>query len=156
MRHGILLGGVMAWMVGSTMAFAACRDDSAPRLVDRGLHRQWIVERDRAHPERPAALVEVPWDDAAAPVRSCGGAANDSGQPRSGPSLTAADVRPGMRVSVYRQDAEAEVHLAGVALGSGRTGDVVSVRAGWHGAVLRGVVRGPALVEMLRQSGGKR
>ena len=156
MRHGILLGGVMAWMVGSTMAFAACRDDSAPRLVDRGLHRQWIVERDRAHPERPAALVEVPWDDAAAQGRTCRGASAGSG--RQGPvrAASAADVRPGMQVLLYRQDGEAEIHLVGVALGSGWVGDVVVVRAGWHESALRGVVRGPARVELLPVGGGKR
>lgn len=144
----------IAAVAGTVPARAAC-DGAVSRLVDRGLHRQWIVERDRAHPERPATLVEVPWDDAAVQDRTCGGAAASSGRPGSGKSLSAAYVRPGMRVSVFRRDGEAEVHLVGVALGSGSAGDVVAVRAGWHGWVLRGVVRGPALVEMLTASGGK-
>ncbi len=156
MRCGVLFAGVTAWVAGSALAFAACSGSGAPRLVDRGLHRQWIVERNPAHPERPATLVEVPWDEAAVQGGSCGGAANDSAEPDSRRSLAAAEVRPGMRVLVFRRDSRAEVDLAGEALGTGWAGDVVAVRAGWHGAVLRAVVRGPALVEILAGSGGKR
>ena len=143
----------IAALAAAVPGFAAC-DGVATRVVDRGLHRQWIVERDRAHPERPAKLIEVPWSDAAARSGSCS-TVTGSSKGASGRSASGAEVRPGMHVILFRQNGDAEIHLAGVALGAGWAGDVVAVRAGWHGAVLRGVIRGPALVELTTESGGK-
>ena len=144
----------MAILARAVPASAAC-DGTARRVVDRGLHRQWIVMLDSAHPERPAKLVEVPWDEAAAKGEGCGEAASSA--PRSsGRSASAPDVRPGMRVTLWKRGGEAEIHLAGVALGTGWAGDVVSVRAGWRGSLLRGMIRGPGLVELTTESGGKR
>ncbi len=59
-------------------------------------------------------------------------------------------VRAGMKVTLRWRDQESSLRLAGTALESGRVGETVRVCAGLHGAVLRGVVRGPALVELER------
>lgn len=107
------------------------------RIVDAGLHRQWRIERDRAHPERPARLVEVPW--------SSGAGAQPEAAAR-GATLPA--VRMGMKVTLWRREEEIEVRLSGTALEAARVGETVRVRAGLHGAVLRGVVRGPGVVEL--------
>jgi hypothetical protein len=157
MKRRVLLGSVMAWAAGSALASGAC-GGAASYVTDFGLHRQWIVERNLSHPERPATLVEVPWSAAAAQDQTCNARpAPPASLSRHAPlpPLSAAEVRAGMRVSVYRRDGEAEIHLAGVALESGWAGDKVAVETGWHGLVLHGVVRGPALVELLVESGGK-
>jgi hypothetical protein len=131
-----------------TIVLAAGLAPAAPRspsslVIDRGLHRQWIVVRDDAHPERPPRLVEVPWSEARAAQAQAGAAVPNSLRP------DAPLVRPGMTVAVVWQNDNAEWHLAGIALEAGRSGDVVLVRAGLHGAAERGIVRGPALVELL-------
>ncbi|MGB9148063.1 MAG: flagella basal body P-ring formation protein FlgA, partial [Acidobacteriaceae bacterium] len=122
-----------------------------------GLHRQWAVLRDCAHPARPARLVEVPWSDqeARSRARTSEGAASQPGISGAHPRL-AQPVRPGMRVTMWRRENDAAVQLSGTALEAGRIGDRVLVRAGLHGATLHGVVRGPALVELLPGSGGNR
>jgi hypothetical protein len=117
-------------------------------VIDRGLHRQWIVMRDDAHPERPPRLVEVPWSDARAEQ------AQSAAVVRSTLHRDAPLVRPGMTVAVVGHRGNAEWHLAGTALGAGWSGDTVLVRAGLHGAAERGVVRGPALVELLPGKAG--
>lgn len=136
----ILLAIAMAASAG-----AACGANGLP-VIDWGLHRQYEVERNCAHMERPATLVEVPWSDAAA-VRA-----------REEVRATAASVaavelppycvRPGMRVMLTGQEAGSAIQLAGTALEQGRAGQSVRVRAGFHGATLRGIVRGPGLVEL--------
>lgn len=126
-------------IVGAMLALAWCVGAAAlpHTIVDHGLHRQWLVERDAAHPERPARLVEVPW----------GSAASTPSENQKNPTRPAV-VRAGMQVTLSWRDGEAEIRLAGTALETGSVGDSVRVRAGLHGAVLRGVVRGQALVEM--------
>jgi len=118
-----------------TLAVSAGAARLPDRIVDLGLHRQWLIERDRAHPERPARLVEVPWKSAAGPLPQ----ANREAPPA---------VRTGMKVTLWRLESNSEVRLSGTALGDARVGETVPVRAGLHGAVLRGVVRGPGLVEL--------
>lgn len=117
-------------------AWGACTGAQGT-VVDRGLHRVWRIERDCTHPERPARLVETPWRDMAA-------------QAPAGSSRAAAApvIRPGMRVTVFREDAGTEVCLAGVALEGGRLGDTILVKAGLSRATLRGVVRSPGAVEL--------
>lgn len=128
----MLVGMAMAVALGSAAQAAQLPD----RIVDAGLHRQWLVERDRTHPERPGRLVEVPWSSAA--------------KARSGRPLQQAAVRCGMKVTVWRHNGRTDLRLMGTALDAGRVGETVRVRAGLHGAVLRGVVRGPADVELER------
>jgi len=123
-------------------ALAAAHTPSAV-VVDRGLHRQWIVVRDDAHPERPPRLVEVPWSDTRA-ERAQPRAVTPSAIHRGAPL-----VRPGMTVAVVRSGGNAEWHLSGTALEIGWSGDTVRVEAGLHGAAERCVVRGPALVELV-------
>jgi hypothetical protein len=127
---GFTLGVVLA--AGSALAAPG---SPAAVIVDRGLHRQWIVVRDDAHPERPPHLVEVPWSDARAAQASV--------------RCDAPLVRPGMTVLVITSSGNAEMHLNGTALETGWSGEAVWVRAGFHGDALRGVVLGPGLVELL-------
>jgi hypothetical protein len=53
-----------------------------------------------------------------------------------------------MRVTIVRDSLNEEIRLAGTALDAGERGQTVRVRAGWDSATLRGIVRGPALVEL--------
>lgn len=134
MRRGaakFVLGGML------TLAVSARAARLPDRIVDPGLHRQWLIEQDRAHPERPARLVEVPWNSAA-------GALPELNANRESPPA----VRMGMKVTLWRLEKKSEVRLSGTALEAGRVGQSVRVRAGLHGAVLRGVVRGPGVVEL--------
>ncbi len=130
-------------VVGAMLGLSWCAGVAAlpHTIVDPGLHRQWLVEQDRAHPERPARLVEVPWVSAPS---SPGETPQDPGPRRP------VAVRAGMQVTLSWRDGEAEIRLMGTALEAGRVGETVRVRAGLHGAVLRGVVRGPAVVELER------
>jgi hypothetical protein len=123
-------------------AVAAPRSPSAV-VIDRGLHRQWIVVCDNTHPERPPRLVEVPWSDVRAEQAQLKPVAPVA--LHRDPPL----VHPGMPVAVVGRNASTEWHLAGTALEMGWSGDTVRVRAGLHGAAERGIVRGPALVELL-------
>jgi hypothetical protein len=127
-------------VVGALLLEASlvCAAQLPATIVDAGLHRQWIIERDQAHPERPPRLVEVPWS--ASP-----GAGTRS---RRFPAAAQPVVRAGMRVTLCWQDGSAAVRLTGTALDPGRIGDAIRVRAGLHGVVLRGVVRGPARVAL--------
>ena len=138
------------WVIliaGSAPTFGAC--GSSGRVVrDWGLHAAWSVQRDCAHPERPARLVEIPWLAARGSVEpsvSGTGFRAPIGKPAP-PSPPA--VRSGMRVRLEFENDDAAVHLAGVALGTARVGERVGVRAGWSGVALQGVVTGPATVEM--------
>jgi hypothetical protein len=110
------------------------------RIVDAGLHRQWLVERDSSHPERPARLVEVPWRGTDFLPRE---------SPKE-PALQRQVVSAGARVTVWWGNGDAILRLSGTALEAGRVGDVIPVRAGLHGAILRVIVRGPDLVELQR------
>lgn len=58
-----------------------------------------------------------------------------------------------MHVKLAKQDSEVDIHLVGTALGPGRVGERVAVRAGLSGAVLHGIVRGPGLVELVPEKG---
>ncbi len=115
---------------------------AAPTVVrDWGLHRQWRVEIDPAHPERPARLVEVSWtggDRLAADSES-----------RRGPAMRKPPaVRAGMPVTVLRRGAMAEIRLQGTALKTADTGERIAIRAGLGNFVVEGVVLGPGLVEL--------
>lgn len=126
------------------MALAVC--DGGNTIRDRGLHRSWKVERDCDHPERPATLVEIPWTAVQVALSP-----EKNGAERTPPP----EVRQGMRVSLGRRGENADIHLFGTALSSGRGGDRVQVRAGLSGATLEGIVRGPGLVELQSGEGGK-
>lgn len=126
--------------LGGTCSWGACGD--TPGVVrDWGLHREWRVVTDCAHPERPARLEETRWSLSAA-------RADGSGRENIRPAARRVLVEAGMAVTVWRRDAEGEVRLTGVALGAGSQGDAVWVKAGLHGALLRAIVRGPAWVEL--------
>lgn len=122
---------------------AAWRADATANLVrDWGLHRQWRVERDPVHPERPARLVEVPWSTeevSEAPAAALRAA-------RKAP-----EVRAGMPVTVIGESSRAEIRLRGTALGTARCGETVAVRAGLGAQLMHGVVRGAGLVELLAE-----
>jgi Chaperone for flagella basal body P-ring formation len=131
--------GAAKFAVGGMLALALSADAARlpERIFDAALHRQWLIERDRAHPERPARLVEVPRNRGAdAFPEAC---VHGEAPPA---------VRAGMKVTLRRHAKQSEVRLSGTALEAARVGEVVRVRAGLHGAVLRGVVRGPGLVEL--------
>lgn len=130
--------GIFVWVLAANCfpQLAVCACGPAP-VVDWGLHRQWVMRCDGAHPDRPPVLVEVPWNE-----------------PRPKPPSPADDqqksplVRTGMRVTLLRSTEGSQVHLTGTALGSGHAGNIVLVRAGLGQTPLRGVIRGPALVEL--------
>ena len=63
-------------------------------------------------------------------------------------TLAAPEVQGGMRVTLWREKENADLHLSGIALGTARRGERVKVRAGLGAAILEGIVRGPALVEL--------
>ena len=131
------------------------------RVIDWGLHRQWLVEPNCAHPAWPARLVAVPWSEAAARRQLSEGGGGDLGPVKQTASKSTGrtpaprqdvrllPVRPGMRVLVVKDDRAAEIRLRGTALEGGAAGSVVLVRAGLRGAVLRTVVTGPARVELM-------
>lgn len=132
-------------VLGMTMGVGLSAS-AMPRVIrDWCLHRAWRVEQDDAHPERPARLVEIPWSAGS-------GAGFAGGQAKVGPAIQAA-VRAGMPVTVTGRGAMAEIRLRGTALGTAQVGEVVSVRAGLDHAVVRGVVRGPGLVELVPEKG---
>lgn len=137
-----ILQGVLAAMMMTASAFAAGGDAT---MRDWALHRQWMVELDRQHPERPARLVEIPWTSGAEMTQVPGRGAS---QAKSPPSTSApVMVRQGAQIILVERDANAVVELKGTALNAGRSGDVIRVRAGLSG-LLRGVVRGPGLVQL--------
>ncbi len=118
------------------MAQASC--DDAGGVRDRGLHRAWRVERNCAHPERPAVLVEVPW------AASAGRERGEHAMARKPVPL----VRAGTLVMMTWQDESSDGHLSGTALTTASVGETVAVRTGLGAAVLHGVVRGPGWVEL--------
>jgi Chaperone for flagella basal body P-ring formation len=140
----------IAAALGASMALAA--GGSAAVVRDWGLHREWRVERDAVHPERPGQLVEIPWST---PPRAPGkrNAAKDQGAPAAAQEQPAPVVRPGMRVTVWRRGEEAEIRMTGTALEAGGVGKVIRVRAGLSQATLHGVVRGPSSVELVPGKG---
>ncbi len=145
-------------MAVPAMAWGTCGPGGTVR--DWGLRLAWVVQQDCDHPERPARLLEVPWSQPNAPgaengAKSGAGCAAP-GQSREKPStLPAPEVRAGMRVTLWRRNETTEVHLDGTALGTARTGEAVAVKAGLHGATLRGTVRGPGRVELEPEKGGR-
>lgn len=121
-------------------------------IRDWGLHREWRVESDPAHPERPARLVEIPWSTPG------GGKRTDRDRSLKGaiqqrPAVVRATVRAGTRVTLWRHDQESMVQMAGTALETGSVGKKIRVRAGLGNATLTGIVRGPASVELIPGKG---
>jgi len=133
-------GMLMGFVAMPALAWGGCGPGRTVR--DWGLHREWVVEQDCAHPQRPATLAEVPWSQG--PVAAPAAA---PGRPQAAPA--APEVRCGMRVILWRNEKGAEVHLEGTAMGTARRGEKVAVRAGLGGATLEGIVRGPGEVELL-------
>ena len=148
MRARTIVVGCM--IAAAAPSFAAC-DRSPAVLIDWGLHRQWRVERDCEHPARPAELAEIPWNDAAAkadqPLIATG--SGHLAPSWSHPLL----IRPGTRVVVVAEQRNAEMRLSGVALAGGTLGATIPVWSWYRGATLRGIVRGPALVELVPEKG---
>jgi hypothetical protein len=149
MKKQALIVGMLVW---SSRAFAACDALPTRTLIDWGLHRRWLVERDCRRPEEPARLVEVPWSDEPAAGDKRG--SSPAQQVASGAAERPGSlVRPGMRVTVVKDSRQEEIRLTGTALDAGERGQTVRVRAGWDSATLRGIVRGPALVELMPARG---
>lgn len=130
--------------MASALASGACGRNSTQR--DWGLHREWTIARDCTHPERPATLVEVPWTMPAARSESQSGSGHEK--------VSLPEVRSGMRVTLWRHEENADVRLSGVAVSTARRGESVKVRAGLGVAILDGIVRGPALVELAPREEG--
>ena len=107
-------------------------------------HPEWPVTCNAEHPERPASLVEVPWTT---PTRYSLSARHEE-RPKN---TSAPEVRRGMRVTLWRHEETADVHLSGIALGTACRGQKVKVRAGLGVVLLEGIVRGPELVELTTQ-----
>jgi hypothetical protein len=141
-----VLGACLAMTIVATPAWSAC--GAMQRTVrDWGLHRAWVVVEDCAHPEKPARLREIVWTaDAGREADAHRPAVNR--QKKSSASNRPPEVRAGMRVRVWKKSADGEMNLTGTALEGGRTGDRVRVGAGLGSTILRGIVRGPGLVEL--------
>lgn len=143
-------GGVGAVLAGAILTAAATPAPGlaqlAGSLVDPGLHREWRIEVDRAHPERPPRLVEV----SCSGTKAAAERRNAERGPRSPERTPAPVVRAGMKVTLRWKDAATDLRLTGTALDQGWMGDRIRVRAGLHNAVLRAVVRGPGIVELER------
>jgi hypothetical protein len=137
---------ILFGMIVAAPAFAACGASGTP-VIDWGLHREYRIVRDCAHPERPASLVEVPWSEAAARRQRDSVHANPSGL-RPAEQRSPYLVRAGTRVTLAGQTSEGAIRLVGIALEQGRAGDSIRVKAGFHGATLPGIVRGQGLVEL--------
>ncbi|MGC2638666.1 MAG: flagella basal body P-ring formation protein FlgA [Acidobacteriaceae bacterium] len=135
-----------AWLVAAAPAFANC-GASHSVLADWGLHRQWRVECDAAHPERPDRMVEIAWSDPEHPAQPQ--ATTFPGAAPRPPIL----VQAAARVQVLGRAQDSVIHLSGTALEAGVMGAAIRVRAGWNGAVLRGIVRGTGVVELLPERG---
>lgn len=133
-----------AWLAAAAPAFAGC---GHALVTDWGLHRQWRVECNAAHPEQPARLVEVPWSDPQNAAQR-----QSTAIPRAVQRPTIL-VLPAARVQVLARSQESVIHLSGTALEAGTMGASIRVRAGWNGAVLRGLVRGAGVVELLPEQG---
>lgn len=139
MRLVRLMTKWLLWLA-ATPALAVC--GHLP-VTDWGLHRQWRVECDATHPERPARLIEVPW--------------NSAGQveQQQETKIAAAAEHPPIlihaatRVEVLAGSPGSVMYLNGTSLEAGAMRAVIRVRAEWNGAVLRCVVRGPGVVELL-------
>jgi len=136
---------LIPFLLAPALASGACR--TAGTLRDFGLRRAWRVTPDCAHPERPATLVEIPWD-AGSPAVAIAARAQ---RPKA--AQLPPEVRCGMRVTVWEAGAGAEIRLEGTAMGTARRGEIVAVRAGLEGATLRGRVRGPGEVELVPREG---
>lgn len=136
----------MATMVGSALSPSA-----RPTVVlDWGLHRAWRVESDRAHPARPARLVEIPWSP------GLGRAKKDSqavGGTPTRPEVLAPAVQAGMRVTLWRRTEKSSIRMTGTALEAGSAGQVIAVRTAAGRIKLHGIVRGPASVELVPGKG---
>lgn len=132
----------LAFFTASHLAGMARTSQSV--VVDWGLHRQWIVQCDEAHPERPARLKEVPWSE------------SRSDKPTGESTQPSLAIRIGAVVTLASQRADGgEIHLVGTALEPGNIGDTIRVRAGLHGATLLGIVRGAGVVELAPAGGRK-
>lgn len=147
-------------------ASMTCGSDAT--VADWGLHRLWRVERDCAHPERPARLAEVSWPersdkDQPAPAAPGSAALTRVSQGKEQPELArhtsvvglrpvntphALLIRPGMRVSVESENKNAAMHLTGVAVEGGAAGAPVLVKAGLSGATLHCRVIGSGRVQL--------
>jgi len=124
--------------------FAAC-GSSDLTLKDSALGRQWLMQRDCRHPERPARLIEIPWSDRTA---------TSANEPVPATDRTILLIRPGMRVTVHRESDGAQIHLTGVALEPGYAGQKILVKAGLGAAPLHGIVRSGDLVVLEPEKGG--
>ena len=137
----------LAWMFAAVLP-AAIVCGGRQVIADWGLHRAWAVQANCAHPERPSVLVEIPWKEQPG--------ATEVGKELSPVTKLAGSnplVRPGARVTVFSHNRGTEIHLMGVALDRGSSGATIRVRAGLHGSILHGIVRGPAEVELISSKG---
>jgi hypothetical protein len=137
---------ILAAMMAAAPCGAAC--GGAATVRDFGLDRAWVVQRDCDHPERPGTLVEIPWSEPR--DRSAAWQGASIAAPLAPPA-----VKGGMRVVLWQRRERALVQLSGTALGAARVGESVAVRVAWSGATVRGIVRGPDLVELAPGKVGK-
>lgn len=108
----------------------------------------WAVVTDRQHPERPGKYVRI---HAGSEANASGPVCGTNGRvPRPQP-LQPLLVRPGSHITLWRDDGEAHVRLAGIAIAGGHLNGEIPVRlilGGSESRVLRGWIRGPGSVEL--------
>jgi hypothetical protein len=153
-RGWLLLLLMPAVCAGAEVCRSAAGSAVSRYVEDAALGKRWAVVVDCAHPGHPASMVPAPeasmaaakgGTDASGTLKQNTGAAMHSAWQDPGPPQVAA----GMKVTLWSRETHVEMRLSGTALAAARTGDTVRVRAGLEGSVLKGVVRGPASVEML-------
>jgi hypothetical protein len=130
------------------MIFVNCAHPEMPRIASLDAV-SGEVSKSEAGPDKPrmalAVSGEIPPPPAA--IGSPAGLA----APAAAPRLVAA----ASRVRLWRRDSVAAIDLAGTALDSGAEGAEIRVRVTAGGQLLRGIVRGPASVELsLRRAVG--
>jgi hypothetical protein len=133
----LLFGWSVPVGAAEAAVYPACQDGYQRQgtFHDYTLNRTWIVMVKCGHPEIPRLAT-----------------ASDRGPVLSfhlaGSPIDRLVVEPGSQVRLWRDDGRVRLDLAGVALNGGAAGAVVRVRLAPSGKVLRGVVRGPGMVEL--------
>jgi hypothetical protein len=127
-------------------------------MKDFSSHRSWIVYQRCAHPEMPRIAVLAPPSEAAFDEGQSTNAGSESRallQARRPSSVAVAPplVLAGSRVRLWREDVNAHIELAGVALDSGALGSGIRIRVLAGGSILRGTVSGRASVELAAYGG---
>jgi Chaperone for flagella basal body P-ring formation len=131
-----------AWALRAAVCPSAGSGARANHLiVDAALHREWEAVVDCAHPERPWIWKAIPWQ--------ASGSANSPTAVTASPSSPKVIViRAGSRIRLWGNAESGSIQLTGTAIDSGAIGEQIHIRAGAHGGVLAGIVRGSGSAEL--------